>query len=85
MAARKQSTKKSGGEIKLTVDKDSTVEFRKIENGFIVTESGTTGKGRNQKWYRKEVFKKTIPGYLSGGGSTGNNGSGGVKFGGGRK
>lgn len=63
--------------IKVEVDKDSSVSVRQIENGFLVNESGTTGKGRNKQWYNKEFYSKTNPLKIS----TGGNG-GGVKFGG---
>ena len=69
--AKKQSTPK------VVVDKDSSVSVRQIQNGFIVSESGTTGKGRNQQYYNKEYYSKTNPLKLSGG-----NGNGGMKFGG---
>ena len=35
--------------------------IRKIENGFIVSESGTTGKGRNQQYFSREYFSATNP------------------------
>lgn len=46
---------------KLEVDKNSSVRVRQIQNGFIVEENGTTGKGRNQTWYTKEYFSPTNP------------------------
>ena len=52
---------RSGSPIKVNVDKDSQVGIEKIENGFIVSESGYTGKGRNQKWYNKKYFSPTNP------------------------
>jgi hypothetical protein len=51
---------------KVVVDKDSSVQVRQIMNGFIVSESGTTGKGRNQQYYNKEFFSKTNPLKMSG-------------------
>lgn len=81
MATKKSSSKsslKSSPAIKVGVDKDSSVSVRQIENGFIVSESGYTGKGRNQKYYSKDFYSKTNPLNISGGGSTG----GGIKFGG---
>ena len=44
-----------------TVDSDSRVSIRKIDNGFIVTESGTTGRGKNKTWYEKEKFSPVNP------------------------
>ena len=46
---------------KVEVDNNSSVQVRKIENGFIVSESGSTGKGRNQNYYNKEYFSSTNP------------------------
>lgn len=58
---------------KVNVDKDSSVSVRQIENGFIVNESGTTGKGRKKDWYNKEYYSPTNPlkGVLGGGGQKG--------------
>jgi hypothetical protein len=75
--------KESSTRIPVSVDKDSSVSVRQIEKGFIVRESGSTGKGRNQKWYEKEFFSKTNPLRISGGASNGS--SSGMKFGGGKK
>lgn len=60
---------------KVEVDKNSSVSIRKIENGYLVSESGYTGKGRNQQWYSKEYFSPNNPV----GGIT--KGSGSIKFG----
>lgn len=46
---------------KVQVDSDSSVNVRKIQNGFIVSESGTTGKGRNTQYYNKEYYSPTNP------------------------
>lgn len=46
---------------KVQVDADSSVTVRKIQNGFIVAESGTTGKGRNTQYYNKEYYSPTNP------------------------
>lgn len=43
------------------VDKNSSATVRQIENGFLVSESGYTGKGKNQKWVNKEYFSQTNP------------------------
>lgn len=43
------------------VDSNSSVSVRQIENGFIVSESGYTGKGRNQQYYNKDYFSPTNP------------------------
>lgn len=82
------ATKKSSGSSKskpsaprVTVDKDSSVSVRQIENGYVVSESGQTGKGRNQKWYNKEYFSPNNPlkGIIGGSGASGAGGSK-VKF-----
>lgn len=81
MASKKTTSKKSSSPaIKVGVDKDSSVSVRQIENGFLVSESGTTGKGRNQKWYNKEFYSKVNPLKITGSGSSSVNGSS-IKFG----
>lgn len=56
----KKSTRSSSVE-KLDVDKNTSASIRKIENGYIVSESGTTGKGKNQQWFNREYFSATNP------------------------
>lgn len=83
MPVKKSSVKKSSAAIKgLVVDKDSSVSVKRIENGFIVSESGYTGKGKNQKYYNKEFYSKENPlkGIPVSSGSTSSGGN--VKFGG---
>lgn len=82
MAAKKVTQKKSSSSIKVGVDKDSSVSVRQIENGFLVSESGQMGKGRNQKWYNKEFYSKTNPlkNIMSGGETSGSSGN--MRFGG---
>jgi hypothetical protein len=46
---------------KLEVDSNSSLNVRKIENGYLVSESGTTGKGKNQQWYNKEYYSAKNP------------------------
>lgn len=81
MATKKSS--KAPSTPKVVVDKDSSVSVRQIENGFLVSESGQTGKGRNQKWYNKEFYSKTNPlkGIIGGGNGSSGTGGGGIKFG----
>ena len=81
MATKKSNAVKMA-QPKISVDKDSSVGIRQIENGFVVSESGYTGKGRSQKYYNKEYFSKTNPlkGVMSGGSASGN--TSGMKFGG---
>lgn len=71
-------SKSSGGSSipKLEIDKDSSVQVRKIENGFIVSESGSSGKGNNRQYYNKEYFttKNPVAGVIT-------KGNGPVKFG----
>lgn len=81
MAKAKSSRRSSrSSSIKVGVDKDSSVEVRQIENGFIVRESGSSGKGRNQKYYSKEFFSPNNPLKIASGGAP--SGNGGMKFGG---
>lgn len=59
----KKKKKSSGGitSARVEVDGNSSVTARKIENGFIVRESSTMGKGRNQQWVEKEYFSPENP------------------------
>jgi hypothetical protein len=43
------------------VDSNSSVSVRKIENGFLVSESGYIGKGKSQQWYNKDTYSPTNP------------------------
>lgn len=52
---------KSTPALESMVDKDSSLSVRRIENGFLVSENGYTGKGKNQQWYNKEYFSPTNP------------------------
>jgi hypothetical protein len=63
MATQKKSASRSSSKsVSLPqVDSNSSVSVRKIENGFIISESGTTGKGRNQTWYNKDRYSPTNP------------------------
>lgn len=45
----------------LDVSKDKSISVRKIENGFVVSESGTIGKGKNSQYYNKEYYSITDP------------------------
>ncbi len=43
-------------------NQDNTyMSVRKIENGFIVRKSGSTGEGRNRKYFEQETFSPTNP------------------------
>ena len=86
-SSKKSSSSKSSGKVslggaKVEVDNNSSVNVRAIQNGFIVSESGYTGKGRNQQYYSKEYYSKNNPlRGITGSGNSG--GSGGkMKFGG---
>lgn len=57
---KKSSTKSSSVE-KLDVDKNTSANIRKIENGYVVSESGYTGKGKNQQYFNREYFSATNP------------------------
>jgi len=54
MATSKKSTS-------LSPKENMSTSVRKIENGFLVSQSGTTGSGRNQKWVEKQFFSPTDP------------------------
>lgn len=70
----KSTTKKSTSsglsktmkELPITLDKNDNVSIRSIENGFIVSESGYKGKGKNQQWFNKEYFTANNPIKFSG-------------------
>lgn len=59
-ATKKNSSSKSSVE-KLDVDKNTSASIRKIENGYVVSESGYTGKGKNQQYFNREYFSATNP------------------------
>jgi len=59
--AKMMPPKKSTPKLSSMVDSNSSLSVRKIENGFIVSESGYEGKGKNQKWYNKDFFSATNP------------------------
>lgn len=62
--APKSSTRKpaSSGKVEtLDVNKNTSANIRQIENGYIVSESGYTGKGRNQKYFNREYFSQKNP------------------------
>lgn len=46
---------------KLDVTKNISTSIRQIENGFLVSESGYVGQGKNQKWVNKEYYSPTNP------------------------
>lgn len=45
----------------LDVNKNTSANIRKIENGYLISESGYTGKGKNQQYFSREYFSKTNP------------------------
>lgn len=59
------STKKNdatlGSKNPLVVNSTTSSNIRQIENGFIISESGTTGKGRNTQYWNKDYFSPTNP------------------------
>lgn len=62
--ARKSTTSKTTTEkaiANIKLDKNENLSIRPIENGFIVSESGYTGKGKNQQWFNKEYYSQTNP------------------------
>lgn len=65
-SAKKSSTSKTSATKTdkvqpLEVNNTTSAGVRKIENGYLVTESGTTGKGKNQQWFSKEYYSATNP------------------------
>lgn len=83
--SKKSTSSGSGKSISAHVDKNSSLSVDQIENGFLVTESGYTGKGKNQQWYNKKWFSKTNPIKISGFNSGANGGGGGSRSGGGMR
>lgn len=71
-----RSSTKVNGKLPVTVDKDSSIHVRQIENGYVVSESGTTGKGKNQQYYSREYFSKSNPVKINGATPT----SGNIRF-----
>lgn len=45
----------------IVVNDQKTASIRKIENGYVISESGYLGKGKNQQWFNKEYFSPTNP------------------------
>ena len=63
-AAKKTTSKRTTGNSgteKLDVDKNTSASIRKIENGYLITESGSTGKGKNQQWFDRQYYSATNP------------------------
>lgn len=59
--AKRSAKKVDVQSVNMNMSGDKSVSVRKIQNGFIVSESGYTGKGKNQKWFSREMFSKTNP------------------------
>lgn len=57
----KSATKSSKPIPPLEVDNNSSINISKIQNGYLISESGYTGKGRNQQYYNKQYFSATNP------------------------
>ncbi len=47
--------------VSMSMSNDKSMNIRKIENGWIVRESGYSGKGRNKNYFEKERFSATNP------------------------
>lgn len=56
-----RTVRASGSAERIDVNKNTSAGIRQIENGFIISESGTTGKGKNQTWFNREYFSPTNP------------------------
>lgn len=57
----KKTPAKSAASETLDVNKNTSASIRKIENGYLISESGYTGKGRTQQYFSREYFSKTNP------------------------
>lgn len=62
-SSNKSSSKpvSSGKTETIDVNKQTSANIRQIENGFVISESGYTGKGKNQQYFSREYFSKTNP------------------------
>lgn len=62
--SKKSTSKKSASDSSvetLDVNKNTSANIRQIENGYIVSESGYTGKGKNQQYFSREYFSAKNP------------------------
>jgi hypothetical protein len=60
--AKKSSGKSMQPEsVSMSMSNDKSMNIRKIENGYIVRESGYTGRGKNKNYFEKERFSPTNP------------------------
>lgn len=57
----KRSSSSRGAAETLDVNKNTSANIRQIENGYLISESGYTGKGKNQQYFTREYFSKTNP------------------------
>lgn len=70
----KKTTDKSDSSMgPLYLNNKTNVSINQIENGYLVSESGYTGSGKNQQYFNKQYYSPTNP--IAGIGSK-------VKFGG---
>ena len=60
-ATTRKSNSSSANTEPLSVNSQISAGVRKIENGFIVSESGYVGSGKNQRYENKEYFSPTNP------------------------
>lgn len=39
---------------------DTEISYKEVENGFLITVSGTTGKGAKKEWKAKQYIANSI-------------------------
>lgn len=55
------ATSKKTAQPSLTSKDNMSTSVKKIENGFLVSQSGMTGTGKNSKWVEKQFYSATDP------------------------
>ncbi len=56
-----RAPRKPDGEMSASMEHGMTVNVKKIENGYLSTHSGMTGRGKNQKYTEKHYFHQNNP------------------------
>ena len=60
-AKKSKPSGKSLSDLPVSLDKKDNISIQEIENGFLVSQSGYTGTGKNQQWYNKQYYTPTNP------------------------
>lgn len=62
-ATSKSSSKETttGRTMGVEVNKSTSTSISRIENGFLISETGYVGKGKNQHYVEKRYFSPTNP------------------------